>query len=70
MSTMWSDTLLLMLMGMGTVFFFLVALIVSLKVLSIAVDKFAPAEQLVDVAVVPEQEIAAIAAAAYFHYKK
>ena len=61
MSTVWSETLLLMGLGMGTVFVFLLILILSLTVMSAIIKHIHP---------VPDEDskrsdIAAIATAAY-----
>jgi oxaloacetate decarboxylase gamma subunit len=64
MSTIWSDTLLLMLLGMGTVFTFLLLLIISVTIMSSVIKRFSAAEDEpsadIDVAA-----IAVVAATAY-----
>ena len=65
MSTLWSDTFLLLMMGMGTVFVFLVLLILALNVMSSVIQKVVPVEQ----GDATQQDIAAVAAIAYAKYK-
>lgn len=70
MSTVWSDTFSLMLLGMGTVFVFLLTLIVALYILSSVMRRFSIEEESAEDASlqVKNEEITAAAAAAhYFH---
>lgn len=70
MSTIWSDTIQLMLMGMGTVFVFLVVLIVSLNIMSSVIAKVVPVEAEQDNnTAAGQEEIAAVAAIAFAKYK-
>jgi sodium pump decarboxylase gamma subunit len=61
MSTVWSDTLLLMALGMGTVFTFLVILIASVIAMSAVIKRLQPIEEEPQ----SEASIAAVAAIAY-----
>jgi len=61
MSTIWSDTFLLMALGMGTVFIFLVILIASVTAMSAVIKRLQPPEEDAH----SEANIAAVAAIAY-----
>ncbi|MGS2717244.1 OadG family protein [Eionea flava] len=61
MATIWSDTLLLMALGMGTVFTFLVILIASVTAMSAVIKKLEPAPEEKN----SDADIAAVAAIAY-----
>lgn len=61
MPTIWSDTFLLMALGMGTVFTFLVILIASVTAMSAVIKRFQPPAEDND----SEADIAAVAAIAY-----
>jgi oxaloacetate decarboxylase (Na+ extruding) subunit gamma len=67
MATIWSDTLLLMVLGMGTVFIFLLFLILAVNIMSAVIQRLAPED-------VPSEssslnDIAAVAAAAYHRHR-
>ena len=61
MSTVWSDTFLLMALGMGTVFTFLIILIASVTAMSAVIKRLEPIEEEPH----SEADIAAVAAVAY-----
>jgi sodium pump decarboxylase gamma subunit len=61
MSTVWSDTLLLMALGMGTVFTFLVILIASVIAMSAVIKRLQPIVEEPN----SDADIAAVAAIAY-----
>ena len=64
--TLFDQGLELMLVGMGTVFFFLTSLVIAMSLLAMAVRRFSPAaEELVS-----EEEVAAITAAIARHRTK
>lgn len=61
MATIWSDTLLLMALGMGTVFTFLVILIASVTAMSAVIKRLEPQPQETS----SDADVAAAAAIAY-----
>ncbi len=66
MPTVWSDTFLLMGLGMGTVFVFLVLLIAAVTIMSKVIQQLSP--EVVEVDTTTENtdvDIAVVAAAAY-----
>ncbi len=63
MPTLWSDTFSLMLLGMGTVFVFLLLLIVSLYIMSSVIERINPTPDT-DTSK-RDKDIAVVAAAAY-----
>ncbi len=73
MTINWADAFLLMLLGMGTVFVFLLVLVVSMRCLSLITHYFFP-ESFLEVDASgdgePHEEIvAAVAAAHYLHHQ-
>ncbi len=65
MSEIWLDTLLLMVLGMGTVFVFLLLLIVSVTAMTKIITRLSPvAEEATDDAI----DFAAVAAAVHHHH--
>lgn len=67
MSEMWLDTLLLMVLGMGTVFIFLLLLIVSVLAMTAIIQRISPvATETTDHTIA----IAAVAAAAHHHHSQ
>ena len=65
MSTVWSDTLLLMGLGMGTVFTFLVLLIAAVTIMSKVIQQLNPEVAEAEAPENIDADIAAVAAAAY-----
>lgn len=70
MSTTWSDTFLLMALGMGTVFIFLVLLIIAVTIMSKVIKQLSPEPVTPDASADIDQEIAAVAAIAYQRHQK
>lgn len=64
MSETWLDTLLLMALGMGTVFVFLLLLILSVKAMTAIVTRLSPVAEATDDAI----DAAAVAAAVHHHH--
>ncbi len=65
MTTIWSDTLLLMILGMGTVFVFLLLLIIALYVMAKIIAYVSPEDNIA----IQKNTIAAVAAAAFKKHK-
>jgi oxaloacetate decarboxylase gamma subunit len=72
MSDLWSDSVLLMSLGMGTVFVFLSLLVVGTTLMSSAINRFAPQEPQVPTSakVSDDTPVAVVAAAAFAASKK
>jgi oxaloacetate decarboxylase gamma subunit len=62
-STLFDQGVELMLVGMGTVFFFLTTLVIAMSLLATAVKRFSPAAD----ELISEEEVAAITAAIARH---
>lgn len=70
MSELWSDSIELMLLGMGSVFTFLLLLVVAVTIMSALINRFIPQHTIPiknknPKAALAEAEVAAVAAAAW-----
>ena len=70
MTVLWQSSIELMLLGMGTVFVFLVLLVIATSCMSAVINRLSPQTETLAANADLEAEIAAVAAAAFARHKK
>ena len=70
MTALWQSSIELMLLGMGTVFVFLILLVIATTLMSAVINKLSPPAEPITPLNADDAEIAAAAAAAFARHKQ